>query len=509
MAERGADGQAGSASPGPTLDQMFRRTVNRKPDATALVDPADKTRITGTPPRRLTFAQADRAISAMARHLVHGGLPVGSIVALQMPNTVEMVIALLGVIRAGCIAAPLPQLWRQADLSDALNRTGARALVCGGLIDGVDHGALAMNAAVEAFSIRYVAGFGALPPDGVMPLDDVFTQPHAERPARAVEDARLAAVVTFDITAEGRRAVPRTHMQMTAGGLALTLESGLAQDGPLLGAMPMTSFAGLAATLMAWLLSGETLVLHHPFDDAVLRRQLADEGCAALVLPAPVALRLDEAGALAEAPKLRQVIGLWRNPEQVVSSAPWTSAAAFTDAYLFGEAGLFAARRGGDGLPAPIRPGPFGAPRTAAKSPVVGETLLTPKGTLALRGPMVPVAAYAPPRSPQEAFTASTAPDHVDTGYAARFDKASGTLTLTAPPVGMVGVGGYRFRAEDLRHWAQNLGTDATLAGLPDRLAGHRLAGRATDNPTARAALAELGLNPLVCEAFRDRTPPA
>ena len=44
------------------------------------------------------------------------------------------------------------------------------------------------------------------------------------------------------------------------------------------------------------------------------------------------------------------------------------------------------------------------------------------------------------------------------------------------------------------------------LIGL--RRIGHRLAGRAQDNARAREALAELGLNPLMVEAFRDRTNP-
>ena len=42
---------------------------------------------------------------------------------------------------------------------------------------------------------------------------------------------------------------------------------------------------------------------------------------------------------------------------------------AWTDVYLFGEAGLFGARRSADGAPAPILPGPHGAPvRRAPKA---------------------------------------------------------------------------------------------------------------------------------------------
>ena len=81
-------------------------------------------------------------------------------------------------------------------------------------------------------------------------------------------------------------------------------------------------------------------------------------------------------------------------------------------------------------------------------------------------------------------------------------------MTITAPPAGIINVRGYRFRADDLRQWADSLGAGAMLTGLPDRLSGHRLAGRAADNARARAALAELGLMPLVTDAFRDRAVP-
>ena len=50
------------------------------------------------------------------------------------------------------------------------------------------------------------------------------------------------------------------------------------------------------------------------------------------------------------------------------------------------------------------------------------------------------------------------------------------------------------------------VGPSALLTALPDRLSGHRLAGRAQDNARARDAMTELGLNPLMVEASRDRT---
>ncbi|MDU1665505.1 MAG: hypothetical protein E6833_04675, partial [Bradyrhizobium sp.] len=84
-------------------------------------------------------------------------------------------------------------------------------------------------------------------------------------------------------------------------------------------------------------------------------------------------------------------------------------------------------------------------------------------------------------------------------------DGRAGTISITAPPAGVMAVGGYRFLAQDLHEWSRRLGQGALLTALPDRLSGHRLAGRAMDNARARDALAELGLNPLMVEAFRDR----
>ena len=185
------------------------------------------------------------------------------------------------------------------------------------------------------------------------------------------------------------------------------------------------SFAGLASSLVIWLLSGGTLVLHHPFDEDVLEQQINEQACDTLIAPAQLALRLDEIDLAARLPSLRNVIGLWRAPEQVASSACWTAQqATLTDVYLFGEAGLFGARRiAEDGAPALIKPGPHGAPRELPGSSIAGEILLTPRGTLGLRGPMVPVAAYAPPPPPSDSLIAPPPRDYVDTDYAARLDR--------------------------------------------------------------------------------------
>jgi len=490
----------------PTLDVLFQRCLSRQPDALALVDPLNKQRITGQSPKRLTFAQADRAISALAAHFIESGLPVNSVIAVQLPNTIEFALTALAAHRAGLVVAALPMLWRQAELTVALNRTGARAVVTTSRIDGVSHADIAMHAAAECFSIRHVCGFGDDLPEGMASLDRA-TMAESKTTRPVTQDGRKAALVSFDVTSDGFRAVPRTHLSVIAGGLAVSLESDVPQGATIMSAFAPCSFAGVASSLAMWLLTGGTLVLHHPFDSDVLERQINDASCDTLVAPAQLAQRLDELDLSARMPGLRNVIGLWRSPEQVASSASWSArTASLTDVYLFGEAGMFGAHRGQDGAPAVIKPGPHGAPRELAGSSISGEVLLTPRGTLGLRGPMVTVAAYAPPPPPSDSLISAPPRDYVDTDYAARLDRATGAINITAPPSGIMAVGGYRFLAQDLQEWAKRLGQGALLTALPDRMSGHRLAGRAPDNSRAREALSELGLNPLMVEAFRDRS---
>jgi len=496
-----------------TIDEIYRRVAQRRPEALALADAPNRKTFTGGAPRRLTFAQADRMVSALAGRLRKMELPTDAIVGIQLPNIVENVLAILGVMRAGMIAAPLPLLWRRADAVAAASRIGAKALITCGEVDGFNHCQFAMKVAAEVFSIRYVCGFGAELPDGVVPLDDLFTAkdldplPPLERERHDNAAAHLA-VITFDVTDAGVVPVARSHLELFAGGLGVLLESRLIQDATVLSTLPPSSFAGICLTLLPWLLSGGALHLHHPFDPTVLVGQWrGDARCGALVLPAPMAFRLSDAGVFSRAGPA-SVVAAWRAPDRLGVSPAWRERdTTLVDVSIFGEIGIVAARRHGSGAPASLPFGAIVAPRGSPGAVVVAEVTASALGTVALRGPMVPRFGF-PPGS--EAAGLPHLPvgraGLIDTGYACRVDPGGRTIAVTGAPPGMVVIGGYRFSLRALQDTIGAADPHATLATLPDPLLGQRLAGNAADRYAVQAALNAAGVNPLVAAAFYDRS---
>ncbi|MFJ6070727.1 amino acid adenylation domain-containing protein [Streptomyces sp. NPDC093065] len=85
----------------PTLVEMFREQVRARPDAVAVVDEH----------RTLTYRQADELSAQLAHHLIARGLTAEDVVGISLERSADMVIALLGVLRAGGAFVPLDPHW--------------------------------------------------------------------------------------------------------------------------------------------------------------------------------------------------------------------------------------------------------------------------------------------------------------------------------------------------------------------------------------------------------------
>ncbi len=503
-----ARGREGEIDPSmkATLDDLFRRALARRPGEVALADPPDRASFMDGPVRRLTYAEADRAISALAARLRGFGLPVDSVVATQLPNTVEGVIALLAILRAGLIAAPLPLLWRHADAAAALGRVAARALISCNRVHETLYGDLAMHIAMETFTIRFLCGFGAGLPDGVVSVDDIFAgggePPAVERFGTAADHV---AVVTFDTTADGMIPVARSHAELVAGGLAIYLESRMENECAMLSGLAPGSFANIATTIVPWLLSAGTLVLHHPFTAATFAEQAAVEDCTVTVLPRASGRDLrgrrpDRQRTGHRCQRVALARAHRRQPGVAVRGAePRRRAGVRRDGTDPGTT-----RRGRHGPADAERPGGLSARRRTRRR--AGQHLArTGRFALAVR-PAGAARRVSARRGPWRRTEAQVTHGVVDTGYPCKLERVSNTLTVDGPQPGIVNVGGYHFRMRDLQDLIASIEDGSSLAAFPDPLAGHRLAGIGEDREAICQALLSYGANPLLVAAFRARS---
>uniref|UniRef100_A0A0D3G1W5 Uncharacterized protein n=1 Tax=Oryza barthii TaxID=65489 RepID=A0A0D3G1W5_9ORYZ len=105
----------------PTLTTLLKAAVATFPSRRALAVPGKVD---------LSHAALDALVDAAAARLAaDAGVLPGHVVALAFPNTVELVIMFLAVIRARAVAAPLNPAYTQEEFEFYLSDSGARLLI--------------------------------------------------------------------------------------------------------------------------------------------------------------------------------------------------------------------------------------------------------------------------------------------------------------------------------------------------------------------------------------------
>jgi hypothetical protein len=194
------------------------------------------------------------------------------------------------------------------------------------------------------------------------------------------------------------------------------------------------------------------------------------------------------------------VVAVWRAPERLATAPQWTDLdVTLIDVAAFGETALLAARRPPGGRTSPW---PIGSLAIANGGTECAHLAIMRGGTLGVRGALAATRYH--PYGGDASVDAPDGHEHIDTGYPCRMTADEDALVVTAPPAGLVAVGGYRFSMHDLQHMVRGIDGQAVLAALPHAMAGHRLAGHATDPVTMRDMLETMGSNPLLTAAFRD-----
>ena len=100
--------------------------------------------------KRITYDELDRMADQFGAWLQSAGLERGARVAIMMPNVLQYPIAILGILRAGCVVVNVNPLYTPRELEHQLKDSGAEAIVV------LENFAATLEQVVEKTKLRHV-----------------------------------------------------------------------------------------------------------------------------------------------------------------------------------------------------------------------------------------------------------------------------------------------------------------------------------------------------------------
>ncbi|WP_456695934.1 class I adenylate-forming enzyme family protein [Aeromicrobium sp. P5_D10] len=278
-------------------DQLFRDQVAARGDKLALVDPANREALVGTPPRRLTWNDVDGEVVGLADRLMDLGLRRGEVLGVQMPNAVELAEVYLAAWSLGVIVSPLPMQYREREIVGMANQGEFKAFVTVAKFGGRSPLADVAGVRDKIPSLEHLIAYGpdAEVSDGV-PDGVVHIAPTAaDDQQRARFEAQIAAdpndpndcltICWTSGTESEPKGVPRCHYDWLSICWSTVEAPKLTADDVLLNPFPMVNMAGINGMFLPWLRTGCVLVQHHPFDLMTFLTQISTEKITYTVAP--------------------------------------------------------------------------------------------------------------------------------------------------------------------------------------------------------------------------------
>ncbi len=268
-----------------TLGEIFIETARRQPEDFAVADPPNRADITGDAPRRWTWVQLLQEVGRYAAFLHQQGLRKDDVIVMQLPNCVEMHAIYLACAVSGIIISPVPMQYRAHELSHVFAISGARLAIT---TERVGNYRSAEQWALHADQFKglvQIWAYGTNLPAKVSALDIAL----ADAPVWSAEELfvhmRAIGLTAHDVltvcwtsgTEASPKGVPRNHNEWLIVGQSVIEAGQLKQGAQLLIPFPFVNMAGVATSLVAWLMMGGGLHHHHPFDIDVFIAQLRNE----------------------------------------------------------------------------------------------------------------------------------------------------------------------------------------------------------------------------------------
>ncbi|MCL6564242.1 MAG: AMP-binding protein [Firmicutes bacterium] len=297
-----------------TLAQYLVQTESRHPEGEAVVD--------GTV--RLSWRELGRRARAYAARLQAAGFVPGDVLALQLPNSWEFIVAHLGAALAGVVTMTLHTPYRDHEVGALLKVARARGVLVQHRVGDRDYVAMVERLARELPDLKNV--WVARPDPGLgygEPFDQDWSADRGFRPPELAPEAPFALIFTSGTQSLMPKGCIHTHDALLSNAAWLAADAPFGEGDTILSASPFTHMFGIGTIHLAVVSGARQVILPH-FHPKTFVDLLVQEGVtSAVAVPAQL---LDALGELAQHPRsglrLKEVrTGGVAPPQRLVSQA--------------------------------------------------------------------------------------------------------------------------------------------------------------------------------------------
>jgi malonyl-CoA/methylmalonyl-CoA synthetase len=399
---------------GGSLPLAFHETAKRHPDRTALTIDGET----------ITHGELDRLTARAGGWLQAQGVGQGERVVLCANNSLEFVVAYLGILRAGGVVLPAGVALTEPELRHLVEDSGA----AGAMAQGEALDRLSAVARGDG-SLRLIVALDEAEAHGATSLQRAISEGEPLEPGDAGEDE--AALLAYTSGTTGRpKGVPLSHANLLSSIRGAMRAWRWDENDVLVHALPFTHQHGLGG-VHATLLTGSRAVVHGKLDPGRL--------CAAI--------ESERARVLFAVPAIYEKLAAWEGIQSadfsslrlaVSGSAALSPALADKISSLLGQDVLERYGSTESGLSVsnpyegPRKFGSVGLPLPGTELAIVddeGRCLLAGEdGQIVLRGPQVFSGYWNRPDATEESFYPG---GWFKTGDIGRLDPDDGYLTIT------------------------------------------------------------------------------
>ncbi len=266
-----------------TIDDIFKKNVEKYPNFVALVDPVNRTAFTVGEQQRFTFAEMDEKVNQLATAFLDAGLGKDDIIGIFLPNVYELIISFLAIARVGAIANPYPPSLREYEISKMGGFTGIKAMITTAQFKDRNLVQLVQSVQADIPTLKTIFANGVTDSDTIKSLESIFAKGYDQEflsvylQDNPVDPNDIFTICWTSGTTGMPKGVPRSHNLWTFIAYASTEGAGINHDYVFLCPFPIVNMGGIGGALVPWLHAGCKFVLHQPFELPVFLKQIVME----------------------------------------------------------------------------------------------------------------------------------------------------------------------------------------------------------------------------------------